>query len=205
MVMSVSLVRRSPRSLAIMLGCLAVYGALDLGTKEWALDNLSRARSHEPPPVCVPDEHGGVVYQRVPLPSREFIPGVLRLTYAENCGAAFSILRTAPSWVRVGVFGVAAVAATIMLLVMFVRGAGGKTFAAAVPFVLAGALGNLADRIRHGFVVDFFQVDPELFTYPVFNVADIVIVIGVGLLFIDGMLKPREGGKSELARGHSAT
>jgi signal peptidase II len=199
--MSATPPRRGPRSIAIMLVSLVVYGALDLGTKEWALDNLSRARSGEPPPVCVPDEHGGVVYQRIPLQSRTLIPGVMRLTYAENCGAAFSMLRTAPAWVRGSVFGLATVGASVMLIVMFVRGIGGRLFAAAVPFILSGALGNLADRIRHGFVVDFFQVDPALFVYPVFNVADIVIVIGVGLLLIDGMLKPRPDGKSELARG----
>lgn len=201
--MSAPTSRRSPRSVVIMLVSLAVYGALDLGSKEWALDTLSRARAGGPPPVCVPDAHGGVVYQRVPLPSRAFIPGVLRFTYAENCGAAFSMLRTAPAWVRASVFGLATIGASVMLILMFVRGVGGKLFAAAVPFILSGALGNLADRIRHGFVVDFFQVDPALFTYPVFNVADIVIVIGVGLLLIDGMLKPRPDGKSELARGHS--
>lgn len=178
-----------------MLASLVVYGALDLGSKEWALDNLSRARAGEAPPVCEPDEHGGVVYQRVPLPAHVLVPGIMRLTYAENCGAAFSMLRTAPSWLRASVFGAATIGASIMLLLMFVRGAGGKLFAAAVPFILAGALGNLADRIRHGFVVDFFQVDPALFVYPVFNVADIVIVIGVGLLLIDGMLKPRPDGR----------
>jgi signal peptidase II len=105
--------------------------------------------------------------------------------------------------VRGSVFGVATVGASVMLMLMFVRGVGGKMFAASVPFILSGALGNLADRIRHGFVVDFFQVDPALFVYPVFNVADIVIVIGVGLLLIDGMLKPRPADKSELARGPS--
>lgn len=203
--MSVPPARRSLRSILIMLVCLMVYGAFDLGSKEWALDNLSRARAGDPPPVCVPDEHGGVVYQRVPLPSHAFIPGVLRLTYAENCGAAFSMLRTAPAWLRGTVFGLATVGASVMLIFMFVRGVGGKMFAAAVPFILAGALGNLADRIRHGFVVDFFQVDPALFVYPVFNVADVVIVVGVGLLLIDGMLKPRPDGKSELARSHSAS
>jgi signal peptidase II len=55
---------------------------------------------------------------------------------------------------------------------------------------LSGALGNLSDRVRHGFVVDFIQVDPKLFEYPTFNVADIAITIGVALLLIDGMKKP---------------
>jgi signal peptidase II len=56
--------------------------------------------------------------------------------------------------------------------------------------ILSGAIGNVSDRIRHGFVVDFIQVDPRLFEYPTFNVADIAISIGVGLLLIDGMKKP---------------
>jgi len=203
--MNASNARRGPRALALMLGSLVLYGAADLATKEWALENLSQARTGQAPPVCAPNERGDLLYQRVPLPSRPLIAGVMRLTYAENCGAAFSMLRTAPAWVRGGVFGLATVGASVMLTLMFVRGSGGRAFAAAVPFILSGALGNLCDRVRHGFVVDFLQVDPELFVYPVFNVADIVIVIGVGLLLIDGMLKPRPDGKSELARGRAAS
>lgn len=203
--MTVAQVRRGPRSIAIMVGCLVLYAAIDIGTKDWAMETLSRARSGELPPICQPDEQGRMAYHRIPLPSKPLIPGVIRLAYAENCGAAFSMLRTAPSWVRGSVFGLAAVGASIVLFTLFVRGSGGKAFAAAVPFILSGALGNLYDRIRHGFVVDFLLVDPELFSYPVFNVADIVIVIGVALMLIDGMLKPRTDGKSELARGQSVT
>jgi signal peptidase II len=177
--------RRGPRALAIMLASLVLYTFADLGTKEWALDNLSRARTTESP-VCEPDAKGLRTFQRTPLEPKPFIEGVLRLNYAENCGAAFSMLRTAPGWVRALVFGVAAIGAAIVLTWMFVRGDGGRLFAASVPLVLSGALGNLADRIRHGFVVDFIQVDPQLFNYPVFNVADIAIAVGVGLWLIDG-------------------
>jgi signal peptidase II len=99
------------------------------------------------------------------------------------------MLRTAPSWLRAAVFGVAALGATVVLMTMFVKGTGGKLFGAAVPLILSGAIGNLSDRIRHGFVVDFIQVDPRLFEYPTFNVADIAITVGVGLLLIDGMKK----------------
>ena len=200
--------RRSARSIAIMVVSLLVYGAADLLTKEWALDNLSRPRTGEIPPICVPDENGRMAYHRIPLPSRPLIPGVMKLSYAENCGAAFSMLRTAPLWVRASVFGIATIAASVVLTVLFVRGSGGRAFALAVPFILSGALGNLTDRIRHGFVVDFLLVDPELFNYPVFNVADIVIVIGVGLMLIDGMLTRKPDGsdkKSELAEGLGRT
>lgn len=137
-----------------------------------------------------PSEHGYTPFQRLPLPPKTFIDGVLNLHYAENCGAAFSMLRTAPPLVRGLVFGVANVAALIVLFVMFVRATGGAAFAAAVPLIASGAIGNISDRLRHGFVVDFFQVDPKLFSYPVFNVADIAIAIGVGLLVIDNLRRP---------------
>jgi len=181
--------RRGARALLIMLVTLAAYTFADLATKEWALDALSRPNEHATA-VCEPDANGRLSYQHLPLASRPLIDGVFRATYAENCGAAFSILREAPGWVRALVFGVAAIGAAIVLTTMFVRGSGGKLFGAAVPLILSGAIGNLADRVRHGFVVDFIQVDPKLFSYPVFNVADIWIAIGVGLLFLDGLKKP---------------
>jgi signal peptidase II len=180
--------RRGARAIVLMLAGLGLSLFADLGTKEWALDNLSRERSDKPP-LCAPNENGAIVYQRAPLASQPLIPGILNLRYAENCGAAFSMLRTAPAWLRGGLFGAAAVAASIMLVFWFVRGSGGWAFAAAVPLIVSGALGNVADRIRHGFVVDFLQVDPNLFVYPIFNVADSTILIGVVLLLIDGLRK----------------
>jgi signal peptidase II len=183
-------VPRSRRALLIMLASLVAYTAADLASKEWALDNLSRARSGEPPPICQPDDQGYTRVQRLPSEPQVFIDGVIVFHYAENCGAAFGMLRTAPSWARAAVFGVAALGACVVLTLMFVRGAGGRLFGAAVPLILSGAIGNLSDRVRHGFVVDFIQVDPRLFEYPTFNVADIAISVGVGLLLIDGMKKP---------------
>jgi lipoprotein signal peptidase len=185
--------RRSPRSIAIMIASLALLTALDLGSKEWALDNLSVPRlPSRQAAVCEPDNQGSVAYQRQPKAPRSLIEGVLNLHYAENCGAAFSMLRTAPGWLRLVVFGTASVGAVFALLSMFVRGVGGPLFAAAVPLIVSGAVGNnLSDRPRHGFVVDFLQVDPELFRYPIFNVADIWIAIGVGLLLIDGFRTKR--------------
>ena len=185
-----SRLRQSPRAIAVMLMCLAVYTALDLWSKDWAMDNLSRERVGEKPALCIPSEHGYTPFQRLPLPAKPFIEGVLNLHYAENCGAAFSMLRTAPPMVRGLVFGVANLIALIALFVMYFRVAGGPAFAAAVPLIASGAIGNISDRVRHGFVVDFFQVDPKLFSYPVFNVADIAIAIGVGLLVIDNLRRP---------------
>jgi signal peptidase II len=174
-----------------MLSALVLYTALDLASKEWALDNLSRERRGEKPPICQPDERGYMEIQRLPLPPTTLLSGVIKLHYAENCGGAFGMLRSAPSWVRALLFGVAAIGASILFTILFVRGSGGPLFAAAVPMFLSGAIGNLVDRVRHGFVIDFIQVDPRLFDYPIFNVADIAITVGGTLLLIDGMLKPR--------------
>ncbi len=187
---SPALPKRSYKALAIMLVSLFAYTALDLATKEWALDNLSRERVGEQPAVCQPDGQGYVRMQRLPTEPHVVVDGYFVLHYAENCGAAFGILRTAPAWLRAGIFGLAALGACVVLTMMFMRGTGGPLFAAAVPMILSGAVGNLSDRFRHGFVVDFIQVDPRWFEYPTFNVADCTITIGVVLLLIDGMKKP---------------
>jgi signal peptidase II len=179
-----------------MLVSLCVYTALDLLSKQWALDHLSRERQGEKPALCVPSAQGHTPFQRLPESPQPLLEGVLRFSYAENCGAAFSMLRTAPPLARAVVLGVANIAALVVLIGLFVRGSGGGAFAAAVPLIASGAVGNLSDRFRHGFVVDFIQVDPKLFQYPVFNVADIAIAVGVGLLLLDNARKPRAAGEA---------
>ncbi|MEM9863296.1 MAG: signal peptidase II [Myxococcota bacterium] len=190
----------TPRAKGLFALCLVATVALtafDLWTKDWALANLSADPIGEPPAVCEADERGYTYAQRSATEPMTVVEGNLELRYAENCGAAFGMLRSAPSWVRHGVFGLAAVAATIALLWMFYAGRGGVPFAWAVPFIVSGAIGNLADRVRLGYVVDFIRFYwqdplPLLGTqWPTFNVADITISIGVGLLLIDGFLEGR--------------
>lgn len=187
--------RRGARAILLMLVSLVLLTAADLASKEWALDNLSTARTQPlETEVCEnSDNRGRAVFQRLPKPAQPLVDGVINLYYAENCGAAFSMLRTAPGWLRLLVFGMASLGAAIVMTVMFVRGAGTAWFAAAVPLIVSGAVGNnLFDRPRHGFVVDFLQVHPDLFRYPIFNVADIWILIGFGCLLIDGIVNKRK-------------
>lgn len=186
--------RRSTRSIVLMLVSLALLTALDLGSKQWALEQLSRERTAESVPICQPDAQGRIAHQRLALDARTYIPGFIEFAYEENCGAAFSMLRNAPGWLRALVFGIATIVAAIALTTMYVRGKGGLAFAAAVPITLSGALGNASDRVRHGFVVDFIRFDPELIHYPTFNVADIAIAVGVGLILLDGFFKRRAPG-----------
>lgn len=186
---------------ACFVGTAALL-ALDLGTKVWAERTLSAPRLGEPPEVCVPDDDGYIRYQRARRPAIVIIEDVFELEYAENCGGAFGILRNEPAVVRTTVFGIAATAATILLFALFVRGHGGPLFAWSVPFVVSGALGNLIDRIRYGYVIDFIHWHwRDVFHWPTFNVADIAITIGGALLLIKGFGKSQPAPVGDASQG----
>ena len=188
---------RPTRVIAIGFGALAVLLVADLGTKEWALDALSTPRTGDLPPLCTADGHGMRAMQRLRSDVVVLVGEYLELRYAENCGAAFGFLRTQSQLVRTALFGFAAIAASVVLCWMFVRGRGGPLFAWSVPLVVSGAVGNLVDRVRHGFVVDFIRFHlGDGWEWPTFNVADAAITVGVALLVIDGFRKhPDEGPK----------
>lgn len=187
-------VRRSNRAVVICVIAAAALTAADLASKAWAEGALSHARLGDPPDVCAMDDSGFVRYQRIPSDTISLVDDVFELEYAENCGAAFGLLRQAPTIVRRVVFGLAAIAATCVLLWLFAQGRGGPYFAVSVPLVISGALGNFHDRFMNGYVVDFIHFHYEhpilwmdRFDYPTFNVADIAITVGVILLLVDGM------------------
>lgn len=191
-----------PRSGRAIAACAAVslgLLAIDLVAKEWAEQALSAERTVEPDePVCEPDEHGRIVYRRIMTEPVVVIDGYLELRYAENCGAAFGLMRGAPPFARKLVFGVAAVLASVALFVMFARGRGGRLFAVSVPLIVSGALGNLIDRVRYGYVVDFVRFHlQDTWSYPTFNVADIGITVGVVLLVLDGFQDARRARAAE--------
>ena len=196
---------RTPRvgkALVLCLASIAVLTALDLGSKHWALDRLSEPSQFSADPVCTADEEGRVFPQRSQRPPVVLIDRFLELRYAENCGAAFGFMRDMPSAVRKGVFYVAAVGAAILLMWIFVTGRGGRLFAISVPLIVAGAIGNLVDRVQLGYVVDFvrFHLD-DRWAYPTFNVADAWITIGVVLILIEGF---REDRREKRARAEEA-
>ena len=186
--------RRSVRALVVF-----VVAAVDLGSKAWAVDHLSGARPGTPPPVCQPDADGLLRSQRLPTDSVTLIDGWLQLRYAENCGAAFSLFAGLAPPLRKTVFYLAAVLAMVVLGALFVLGRGGRAFAVSAPLILAGAIGNLVDRIQLGYVVDFirfyvrdgFWFIPPGWEYPTFNIADAWITIGVALILIDALLEGR--------------
>jgi signal peptidase II len=185
-------VRRSPKAIAACLVALGMFTWLDLWTKDVAQESLSRAPLTKPSEVCVPDDAGRVFMQRVQTPPVVLVDDYLELRYAENCGAAFGVLDRGPSWLRIALFGPAAIAATVGLMWLFVTGYGGRLFALSVPLIASGALGNLVDRLRLGYVIDFIRFHiHDSFVWPTFNVADSTITVGVALLLIEGLFAPR--------------
>lgn len=184
--------RRSPASLALCLVALAVCTFADLGSKDWAMEALSRKPLAPTGPVCVSNDDGYVYFQRLQTAPKVLVDGYLELRYAENCGAAFGVLNRGPSWLRLALFAPAAIAATLGLLWLYWTGYGGRLFAISVPLIASGALGNLIDRFRLGYVVDFIRFHlKDGFVWPTFNVADITITVGVALLLIEGFTAPR--------------
>lgn len=187
---------RSARAIAIGFVSFLFWLAADLGTKEWALDNLSEART-VPVPLCVVDDATGhYQLQRRPTESVVWVQDYFELRYVENCGASFGMGKNFPEWLRKSVFYVAAIVASIALGWSFVKGQGGTLYAVSVPLVVSGAIGNLIDRMRHGFVVDFLRFHiRETWEWPTFNVADITITVGIALLLIDGFVTERAAKK----------
>ncbi|MBW6390309.1 MULTISPECIES: signal peptidase II [Halomonadaceae] len=106
------------------------------------------------------------------------------LTLLHNTGAAFSFLADHPGWQR-WFFAAIAVGASIALTVWMSRlKADEKLLAASLALVIGGALGNLYDRLVHGYVVDFLSFHVAGWYYPAFNVADIGITLGaIGLIW----------------------
>jgi signal peptidase II len=111
----------------------------------------------------------------------------LNLVLVHNTGAAFGFLNGAGGWQNV-FFIIVAVAASIFILWMYRRlSVRDKLLAIALMLVLGGALGNLIDRLIHGYVIDFIDVYYGTWHWPAFNVADSAITIGAVLLVIDAL------------------
>jgi len=111
------------------------------------------------------------------------IPGYVELEYAENRGAAFGLFGDAASPYRfAGLVGFSLLALLGLLYLVRAVPPERRVLIAALSSVAAGAVGNLVDRIRLGYVVDFLVVRyGDLFRWPTFNVADVCITVGLGV------------------------
>ncbi|MFN8589529.1 MAG: signal peptidase II [Candidatus Eisenbacteria bacterium] len=141
------------RSFPLLIGVAAVLVAVDQWTKHWATAHLAFA------------------------PSRHVIGDLVQLTYTRNSGIAFGLLADlhAPLWAFSAL-------ASVIVLVLFARHpvlSLGRQLSLA--FILGGAIGNLIDRAATGEVVDFIYLQWNGHGFPVFNVADICVNVGVAL------------------------
>jgi signal peptidase II len=143
---------------ALFLGVAALVVVVDQVTKRLAEERLEETN-----------------IRSVPVP---YTGDLLRLTYVQNRGAAFGLLQDQTVFfVLVGLVVIGVIAASYRYLPR-----SGLLLFLALGLQLGGAIGNLIDRVRHTYVVDFVDFGYRSNWWPVFNVADSAIVIGVALL-----------------------
>jgi signal peptidase II len=116
----------------------------------------------------------------------------LNLMLAHNPGAAFSFLADAGGWQRWFFIGIALVVSGILAEWLRRLPHHEKGVAISLALVLGGAIGNVIDRITHGYVVDFIDFHYAGWHWPAFNVADAAITIGVVILLVDSFLPVRK-------------
>lgn len=156
------------KSAKVALPILVAILALDIGTKYLAHIFLRKVHS-----ISV-------------------IPNFFHLTYVENRGAAFGFLANTSARFRMPFFILVSLLAIIFIVILYQKTEGGGWVHLALIFIMAGALGNLIDRLRLGWVIDFLDFHWYQYHWPAFNVADTVICIGVGILIIN-MLFSKHG------------
>lgn len=138
----------------ISLAGLIVF--FDQWTKDWVRQHLSYGES------------------MIPL---TWLSPYVRILHWRNSGAAFGFFQQGG-----GIFTVLAVVVALMIIYYFPRiGHGDWALRLAMGFQLGGAIGNLVDRLQHGYVIDFISVG----SFPVFNIADASITLGVVILLLD--------------------
>jgi signal peptidase II len=111
----------------------------------------------------------------------------LNLVLVHNTGAAFGFLSSAGGWQNIFFIAIALAASAFILWMSWRLESKDRLLAIALMLVLGGALGNLLDRLIHGYVIDFIDVYYGTWHWPAFNVADSAITVGAALLIADAL------------------
>ncbi len=119
-----------------------------------------------------------------------YVTSFFNIVRAHNTGAAFSFLADAGGWQR-WVFTGIGVAAALFIVWQLRAHPGQKLFCFALSSILGGAIGNVVDRMMHGYVVDFLDVHARGWHFPAFNLADSAITVGAICLILDELLRVR--------------
>ena len=104
-----------------------------------------------------------------------------------NKGAAFSFLADAGGW-QTPLLVAFALGAAVIVSVLLARSPERRMFCAGLALILGGAVGNVIDRLRFGYVVDFVDLHAGGWHWPAFNVADSAITLGAALLILEGFM-----------------
>jgi signal peptidase II len=116
---------------------------------------------------------------------------MFNFTLLHNTGAAFSFLAGRSGWQRWFFVTLAVVVSVVLFRWLKTLKADETWSAIAIVLILGGALGNVYDRVVHGYVVDFLHFYWNDFHFPAFNIADTAITIGAGMMILDIFRKPR--------------
>ena len=118
------------------------------------------------------------------------VTSFFNIVRVHNSGAAFSFLASASGWQR-WFFTAVGVGAAVFIIYMLRSHPGQKLFSFALACILGGAIGNVIDRLLHGYVVDFLDFHYAGTHFPAFNIADSAISIGAACLILDELLRVR--------------
>ena len=143
--------------------------------------------------------------RRLRFDDRTVISGVLDLVYAENRGIAFGQLQEGGAFGRWFFVMLATAAAFAVLYYFFRTPRNDDRILGACALLLAGILGNLTDRVRFGFVIDFILLHAGQYHWPTFNVADASISVGALLLAYDLIFRSRKTKEESLRNQQTAS
>ena len=118
------------------------------------------------------------------------VTSFFNIVRVHNSGAAFSFLSSASGWQR-WFFSAIGVGAAVFIIYLLRSHPGQKLFSFALSCILGGAVGNVIDRLLHGYVVDFLDFHYAGTHFPAFNIADSAISIGAACLILDELLRVR--------------
>jgi len=126
------------------------------------------------------------LYERV-----EVLP-VLDFTLLHNTGAAFSMLAGASGWQRPFFIGLGLGVSALLVVWIWRAPRGDKLLPLSLSLILGGAIGNVIDRVIHGYVIDFIHAHWGAAYFPAFNIADSAITIGAALMILDAFRENRK-------------